>query len=94
MTQDEMDRFYGRAMREEREARHRLECLKAKANEMVADLSKVAANFVHDVLEERLTEADLDGLPEKQDIARVCRDLVEADADLAVKMQRRADMER
>ena len=88
-----MDRLYGRAIRQEREARQRFECLKAKANEMIADLPKVVSNFVPDVLEKRLTEGDLDGIPEKQNLAGICRDLVEADADLAAKMKQRADME-
>ena len=93
MTQEEMDRLHGRAIREEREARNRLECLKAKADEMVANLSKATRNFVHDALEKRLTESDFDGLPEKQDLIRICRELIEADADLAAKVRRRTDME-
>ena len=93
MTQNEMDRLYGRAIREEREARLHFECLKAKADEMIASLSKITGNFVHDILEKRLTESDFDGLPEKHELAGICLKLVEADADLAVKMERRRSME-
>ena len=89
MTQAEQDRIYGRVVREEREARRRFECLKNKAREIVDVMTRISENFVHDVLERRITDETIDALPDKQELAGLVTELQEADADLAEKMQRR-----
>lgn len=94
MTQEEQDRIYGRVVREEREARHHFECLKAKAAEMTDKLSRVTTGaFVADVLEGRIPKGTLEALPDRQDLIQIANDLHRADADLAAKMERRRDIE-
>lgn len=94
MTQEEQDRIYGRVVREEREARRRFECLKAKATEMVDKLSRVTTgDFVQDVLENRLQRGTLEALPDRQDLLKMANDLHRAHGDLAAKTERRRDIE-
>ena len=94
MTQEGQDQIYGRVVREEREARRRFECLKAKATEMMDKLSRVATGtFVDDVLADRLPRGTLEALPDRQDLLKIANELHRADADLTAKTERRRDIE-
>ena len=81
-------------MREEQEARKRLECLKAKARAMTEAISRVTDNFVHDTLEGQLTDPVFDAFPDRSDLVRLRNDLIDADCDLAKKIDQRSAMEK
>ena len=93
MNQDEQDRIYGRAVREEREATRHLACVKAKAAELAAKSNRITGNFVHDVLEKTIDEASWNEMPDSQDLRDVARELREADETLAEKIRRMRDLD-
>ena len=93
MTQEEQDLIRGRAMRQEHEARQRLECLKNKAGEMADNMRSISDNLVTDVLNEKIAESGIEKLPSKDELLNILAELREADLDLAKKMEQRAALD-